>query len=1014
MRLLHLSDFHFKKKTNLYDQEQMVEELIKTLSNEEDIDLVVFSGDLVFSGADKTDFTDANTLLIRRVLDCLKLSDDKLVICQGNHDINRNECTKATANHLYEELKDTYDIDNFHKKGGNDFINSLKPSENYFEFVQNNYKNNVKQNSKLVNGFRVDIKGVDVGILTINSAWVSSEFNDDKGALILPMSLLKNTYVNEVKQAQVKIFVTHHPLDHFKEMNYRELEQFVYSNFTFLLNGHEHREKVSISFSAGNSILCNCSDASLSLDRSAGLGFSIVNYPLNTQAEFRIDKFKFIKSEGNFIKVKPLPGTLAQGDEKIKLNKLREKVISKFDIELEEANKLLVDYDKSGKNNFLDNFNQPILSDKSEDSESDLIISRLATVESLRETKNNIVIYGDDKSGKTSLLKKIQLDYLSQFANSDLLPLYLDYDELSSKRIDVIDLVRKTYDFNIKDATNILNSGRLVLLLDNVDTSSVFHEDVLIFLGEFKDVKFIMTKYNSLTSQFLDDLDELEFSRLYLKDLTRTQIREYTEKKVEIVKDQREVVIDKVTAMCKQLNLPINYWTVSLLLFIHSKSKDDNNLYEVLDSMIDEVLKKNAIQTVKLNFDQYKLLCSVLAYKLYQKYEKETYSIEIDDLLSFLKNYTDQKPRITASPEEIYSNLLSTGLLTKRNGRYSFRLRGIFEYFLAYYISTDEKVRTELLSNEKRYLAFKNEWELYSGINRQDKDFVSEIFHKTQFLFKELINKYTVLSTPDDSLKETMESANQYSLEIEKLKAIPMAFHDQDQIKDHLESSNKSTDVEVKEDNTFDKGSFENLEGHLMILSRVFRNSDGLDSRSKINEIFNFTLDAYCSLGFVLADNVEKHISSEGMNFLKTDEVDKLIDLLRKFIPVVVQSMMHNGLGHKNFEIIILEKIKELRSDIEGNQYKLFLLYFLLVDADISHLTQFDEFFEDIKMSALQYSTLLKLKYYMSFKAYGKKKLEADLEKKIQKVEVIFQPKEGIKSAQKHSSQQKKSNLLKE
>ena len=69
------------------------------------------------------------------------------------------------------------------------------------------------------------------------------------------------------------------------------------------------------------------------------------------------------------------------------------------------------------------------------------------------------------------------------------------------------------------------------------------------------------------------------------------------------------------------MEMPLNYWTISILLLIHRKSKFDlsKNVFEVLDLCVDEILNKKFLTLSKsrINFNQLKVLCGELAFFLY-------------------------------------------------------------------------------------------------------------------------------------------------------------------------------------------------------------------------------------------------------------------------------------------------------------------------------------------------------------------------------------------------------------
>lgn len=92
-RILHLSDLHWRENTKA-DQEIVVNALLKDLADitqDRRPDRIVFRGDLVYSGSESSGFGAAKAEFLDRIRDSLGLSDDSILICPGNHDVDRKK-----------------------------------------------------------------------------------------------------------------------------------------------------------------------------------------------------------------------------------------------------------------------------------------------------------------------------------------------------------------------------------------------------------------------------------------------------------------------------------------------------------------------------------------------------------------------------------------------------------------------------------------------------------------------------------------------------------------------------------------------------------------------------------------------------------------------------------------------------------------------------------------------------------------------------------------------------------
>lgn len=88
IRILHLSDFHYKP-SHPEDFEDMgkkiATDVLKRLDNKS-LDLIVFSGDLVYTGNKKETFEKAATALFDPIKKLTGLTNEQILLTPGNHD----------------------------------------------------------------------------------------------------------------------------------------------------------------------------------------------------------------------------------------------------------------------------------------------------------------------------------------------------------------------------------------------------------------------------------------------------------------------------------------------------------------------------------------------------------------------------------------------------------------------------------------------------------------------------------------------------------------------------------------------------------------------------------------------------------------------------------------------------------------------------------------------------------------------------------------------------------------
>ncbi len=288
----------------------------------------------------------------------------------------------------------------------------------------------------------------DIGIVTINTAWTSSSDND-KNNLFFPDSLIKDA-LEKIKSAKCKVLLMHHPLYWLKDFNHKNVLNLVLNNFDMIFSGHVHDDQISTHFTS-KGVFEHISPAVLTYDNDDKIGYSIVEIDVNENYSLSILNSTYNKSNTTFIDEDKVFVNLPSDEAKTEIHKFRSKILDRYEHDFALANDLVL-YQNEGQS-FLDLFTPPALNARS--SIYAAFDDRISNTrfEELYDIKNNFIILGKDKCGKTSLLKKIQLHYLANFSFDEVIPLYLDYKEIQLKgfhKIDIIRLIADHYGLNYK------------------------------------------------------------------------------------------------------------------------------------------------------------------------------------------------------------------------------------------------------------------------------------------------------------------------------------------------------------------------------------------------------------------------------------------------------------------------------------------------------------------------------------------------------------------------------------
>jgi hypothetical protein len=921
---------------------------------------------------------------------------ENLIFCAGNHDVDRTKKLDSIEFLFHEKITNSDKLFDFVRNENQDYINSIEGIKNYNLFRDNYYKQIPNSNLKNLYSTHIrEINGVSTGFVTINSSWRALD-DSSYSKLLFPVYQLESA-LNEIKDTECKFLLIHHPLFWFKEFNYFELQELIHKNFDIIFSGHVHESKVSAHYKYNNGIFEHVAAASMTYDRNY-VGFSLINYEPTNNSQALIKESKYIPEFNKFIFDEEVTVSIPAGDEKNNQNLIRSKMLNKAEIELSRAADLLLNYNNDNEDIdvFTKMFNPPIIKSKTVTNASLENKSSINYFQKLLDNDGNYFVFGHDKSGKTTLLKYFQISHLKKYATNGNVPFYIDMRELIvnvDENWNIIKYMARYFELSLNKTIHLIKEHKFRLLIDNFEPNSLLFKKLNDFLLEYQNVSFIICS-DHVTSRIVEDYDFglNKYKKLYFHDISRKEVRTYADKWFNISVENKDQVLDKLISFCKQMEMPLNYWTISILFLIHKKSKFDlsKNIFEVLDLCVDEILNKKFLTLSKsrINFNQLKVLCGELSFYLLQNHKKNIYSTSYIKILNFLEEKIDANIRLNANSKEILDFLLSSGLLRiKEDDNIEFRLPGVFEYFIAYHMSKNTELVDIILEQDEIYLSFKNELEIYSGLNNGDSNFLEKIFQKTESYFKSVNDEFKEQGDSDILLQNYV--SENYSQKLEKLakKMItetPLTDDLKDELMDQFDPVTANQTLKTKKIYNLQKLNSEIFERYLSILARVYKTMDNINDSELLNKIFDFLLNTYLNFGFYLIKEIENEKLFKEFTDQDSDSEINILDLLSKVIPIITQSTFSDGVAHYNVEGIILNKIAELKTDNKDNQYKIFILYFVLMDIDEKNIIDYaDEIISYAKIGVIKYSVVFKLTYYFSFNGKRSKKVAEFLRERI-------------------------------
>lgn len=218
--ILHISDLHFSQADDLDDKKHratLFKRLVDVVASQEfgwQPSIVCVSGDI---GGRKEggapDYEAARKWLIK-LLDGLGISTERLVLCPGNHDADR-QVVSNRLKELEEEVEDK-DKPTFREAMfRNGIPNALRPAFSEYEVFCDRLgvpRADFDETPEYLSGTR---KIGDITFLILNSAWFTSS-NDDRGKLQLGLELVRIPSlpnVHDGREHPITVAVFHHPLD---------------------------------------------------------------------------------------------------------------------------------------------------------------------------------------------------------------------------------------------------------------------------------------------------------------------------------------------------------------------------------------------------------------------------------------------------------------------------------------------------------------------------------------------------------------------------------------------------------------------------------------------------------------------------------------------------------------------------------------------------------------------------------------------------------------------------------
>jgi hypothetical protein len=247
IKWLHLSDFHVG--LDKYGQTQLFKYILNHIKERKDkqgnIDFVFITGDIAQSGLKQEYDIFAEEFILP--LEEIVGKECSLLTVAGNHDADREKQKFFSRDEILETIQF--------------FDPTIKGLENRqyilerFSAYSNLYQPYLNENwINSENGYfvhKVNLKGINIGILGLNTAWLSKD-GKDEGKLTAGKAIVEKG-LEEIQKCDVKLALGHHPITWLYDKE--PIRALFAKNQVIYLHGHLHKGGSRYEENAGHQFL---------------------------------------------------------------------------------------------------------------------------------------------------------------------------------------------------------------------------------------------------------------------------------------------------------------------------------------------------------------------------------------------------------------------------------------------------------------------------------------------------------------------------------------------------------------------------------------------------------------------------------------------------------------------------------------------------------------------------------------------------------------------------------------
>jgi len=831
---------------------------------------IVFTGDIAFSGQ-KSEYDEAKKfidILVTKITQYKQNIGIESIFTPGNHDCDFSD---------NQEVRNII-IDNIvagKTKITEELISTCANAQKeYFSFVeQYTSKANIEVeiSNTIFTRYSYNIGNFKLAFNSYNLAWVSKK-NESQSEIVYPTTMLeKSELMNKDYDLTISLF--HHPLHWLEHQNMRQFKELINSTSNIVLSGHEHTHSAKKESKINNEEHIEYIESGVLQDshNPDNSNFNLININLEDSRqdifEFTWNKSLYEKHDTyNDIELPFKKKSIYQLKEtyRNKINTMGLKVShpTKENMTLED---IFIYQDLSAVNNNKKN-------------QSILLEYNSKQLKNLHEIGHTI-IYGAETSGKTSLIRILQLKY----KRDGLVPVVIDGKDIKSNDFQstkiktlILKAFKSQYENDHKTISTFeqLDKDQVLLLIDDFQDVSLNTEYKSEFITnllklQYKNVIFFAHEsllLEATTESFLAE-SLVDFKHFQLLELGHKLREEMIRKWISLGREtdvEYKDLIFMSREKSKSINTTIGYnivpaYPIYILTLLQALEVNDSHMLEkssyghYYHFLIMQYLNTDTPMKVK-DINTIFKYTSTLAFECI-KHKKHTFTYQ--DLIAFDRAYCLEKK--FEPTFNIIDKLLKSNIISEYEEEYRFSHNYLYYYFVAQYFSDNinsHEVKTVIEKMCKRLYRTEFANIIIFLMHHSSQIFILDLLIKeTKEIFKEISEfsfapeeLYNINSSiKADRLKlknRTLEETREIELDREET-AHNISAHNHKNDRDEADYNE-----DIQELNTFSKLNlaFKMIE----ILGEIIKNYsgslDGYIKLSLIQEVYSVGLRSQKSL----------------------------------------------------------------------------------------------------------------------------------------------------------------------